>query len=177
MKTQFEKDNVLVPRVLKKGIFTVMAKDNIDLNATATMIHSHYHGTSISLLHYPSESNPGISLDYSFSDDSASLSKKLQGLPKENSEVNPLPFYTTTNNMYAPLCTISLPSYIETLPSLQNSIKLEYVWLDTFCSSFPSHTCDSWSKHHASSKRYECGLSGINAIMPMINKVVHTLET
>ena len=116
-----------------------MAKDNIDLNATATMIHSHYHGTSISLLQYPSESNPGISLDYSFSDDSASLSKKLQGLIKEYSEVNPLPFYTTTNNMYTPLCTISLPSYIETLPSLQNSIKLEYVWLDTFCSSFPSH--------------------------------------
>ena len=113
MKTQFEKDNVLVPRVLKKAIFTVMAKDHIDLNATATMIHSHYHGTNISLLQYPSESNPGTSLDYSLSDDSASLSKKLQGLPKEYSEVNPLPFYTTTNNMYAPLCTISLPSYIE----------------------------------------------------------------
>ena len=53
-KKQFYRDNALVPGVLRKGIFTVMAKNNIDLNAKSTIITSHYHGTSISVFQYPS---------------------------------------------------------------------------------------------------------------------------
>ena len=155
----------------------MMAKDNIDLNAKSTMIKSHFHGTSISVFQYPSENNPGIALEHTFNDDNSSVSKKLAGLPKEYSEVNHLPSYTTDLSIYAPLCTINLPPYLETLPSLEKSTKYEFQWLDCFSTSFTSETCDSWSKHHASFARRKCGISGINAIMPMINKVVHTLET
>ena len=49
MRRLFHEDNVLVPQVLKNGIISVMAKDNIDKNARSTMITSHYHGTSLSV--------------------------------------------------------------------------------------------------------------------------------
>ena len=46
----FEDENAVVPGILKRGIFTVGAKDNIDKNSTCTISKYHYHGTSISLL-------------------------------------------------------------------------------------------------------------------------------
>ena len=58
MQRQFHEDNILVPQVLKEGIFSVMAKDNIDKNARS-MITSHYHGTSLSVFQYPTKDNPG----------------------------------------------------------------------------------------------------------------------
>ena len=71
IRSQFERDDVLVPRVLKKNIFTVMAKDNIDLNAKSTMVKSHYHGTSISVFQFPSRDNSGDELERIYTDDSS----------------------------------------------------------------------------------------------------------
>ena len=45
----FEKEDAVVPGNLRKGIFTIGAKDNIDKNSTCTISKSHYHGRSISL--------------------------------------------------------------------------------------------------------------------------------
>ena len=65
MKNHFDRDKVLV----RKWMFTVMAKDNIDLNAKSTMITSHYHGTSASVFQYSPENNPGITMDHLFEND------------------------------------------------------------------------------------------------------------
>ena len=175
-KKQFEEDGVLVPQVLRKGIFSVMAKDNIDLNATSTMITSHYHGTSLSVFQFPAEGKLGICRDNSYNDDTH-LSKKLEGLPREYTNVCPLPRSGMGSEIYAPLCTMNLPSYFETLSSLELSLNLEFEWLECVSNSFILGKCDSWSKHHASLKRRKTGIPGINAIMPMINKPVHTIET
>ena len=37
-------------------------------------------------------------------------------------------------------------------------------------------TIDSWAKHHANQQRVEQVVPGINAILPLIPKQVHTLE-
>ena len=47
LRSSFILHNAFLPRVLKKGLFTILAKDNIDKNSTATMAKSRYHGTSI----------------------------------------------------------------------------------------------------------------------------------
>ena len=54
-----------------------MAKDNIDLNAKSTMITSQYHRTSLSVLQYPAENNPGITIYHLFNGDTHS-SKKIR---------------------------------------------------------------------------------------------------
>ena len=43
MRRQFHEDNVLVPQVLKKWIFSVMAKDSIDKNVRSTSIYFTWH--------------------------------------------------------------------------------------------------------------------------------------
>ena len=174
MRRQLYEDNVLVPQVLKKGIFSVIAKDNIDKNTRSTMITSHYHGTSLSVFQYPTKDNPGIVRDHSFIDH---YSKKLDGLPKEYIDVGPLPRSHMGSDLYAPLCTMNLPSYFEFLPDLKMTMELELEWLESVSNSLNFGKSDLWSKHHASLKTRDCGIPGINAIMSMINKPVHTLET
>ena len=45
----FEEDNAVIPGILRKGIFTIGAKDNIDKDGSSTVTKSHYHGTSLSI--------------------------------------------------------------------------------------------------------------------------------
>ena len=115
------------------------------------MITSHYHGTSLSVFQFPAEDKLGVTRDYSFNDDTHS-SKKLEGLPKEYSNVCPLPRSSMGSEIYDPLCTMNLPSYFETLSSLKNSLNLEFEWLECVSNSFILGKCDSWTKHHASLK-------------------------
>ena len=44
--------NCFFQKILKQGIFTLMMKDNIDMNATYTFVKSHYHGTSLSIVQF-----------------------------------------------------------------------------------------------------------------------------
>ena len=48
---------------LKKGCFTVSAKDNIDKNITANFVQSHFHSTGTSLFQLLDHENQGKSLD------------------------------------------------------------------------------------------------------------------
>ena len=57
---QYEIDNVFIPKQSQGNVFSVIAKDNIDLNASSTTAKSHYHGTSMSLLNFPTRENPDI---------------------------------------------------------------------------------------------------------------------
>ena len=47
---QYEKDNIFLPKLLRKELFTVITKDNIGLNASSTTAEQHYHGTCTSAL-------------------------------------------------------------------------------------------------------------------------------
>ena len=39
-------EGTFIPTNLRKGCFVIFVKDNIDKNASANLIISHYHGTS-----------------------------------------------------------------------------------------------------------------------------------
>ena len=54
---QYSMDGVFAPS--NKGIFTLVAKDNIDQNARSTTAGRHYHGTSMIIMQYPTKDNPG----------------------------------------------------------------------------------------------------------------------
>ena len=40
-----------------------MMKDNIHMNTRSTFDKSHYHGTSLSRVQFPTDENPGINLE------------------------------------------------------------------------------------------------------------------
>ena len=56
---QYVEDGVVCPPILRKGLFTTSAVDNIDHNPTATTATSSFHGTSISIFQHPTSDNKG----------------------------------------------------------------------------------------------------------------------
>ena len=60
---QFDKDDVVAPAGLRKGLFTVCAQDNIDHNpiASSTTALNTFHGTGITLFQFPTKANPNES--------------------------------------------------------------------------------------------------------------------
>ena len=84
LRESYQQYNCFFPNVLKKGLFTVMMKDNIDMNARSTFVKSHYHGTSLSVVQFPTIENPGINLENGTqSEQNKKNSKKLSPLPAE----------------------------------------------------------------------------------------------
>ena len=58
---QFKVDKIVCPTMLRKGIFTVAALDNIDHNPSSTTAKGSFHGTGISLMQFPTKDNEGTS--------------------------------------------------------------------------------------------------------------------
>ena len=73
----YMEEGVVCPVVMRKGLFTTAAMDNIDHNPTATTATTSFHGTSISLYQHPSTDNEGEKLE------SIRINKRQQG--KESS--------------------------------------------------------------------------------------------
>ena len=63
LRTAFGHYKIFLLTNLKKGCFAVSAKDNIDKNATANLVQSHFLGTSILLFQLLDHENQGESLD------------------------------------------------------------------------------------------------------------------
>ena len=127
-RRQYESYDVLVTCVMRMNVVNILVKDNIDLNTRSTDAKSHYHGTSLSGLQYPNQENPGSMLQRTF-EDLPTISKKLKKLLKEYSEVPELPS-NHKSDISAPVCTVNIPSYMETLSSLTELIQFEYEWLN-----------------------------------------------
>ena len=59
LRTTFGHYKIFLPTNLKKGCFTVSAKDNIDKNATENLVQSQFHGTGIWLFQLLDHENQG----------------------------------------------------------------------------------------------------------------------
>ena len=64
MLQQFKDLKCFVPRGTQKGVFTVIAKDNIDLNSRSSTATMDYHGTGFSLIQMHSEESEGTVYNY-----------------------------------------------------------------------------------------------------------------
>ena len=45
---------------MRLNLFTIIAKDNVDVNAKATKVKGHYHGISMSIMQFITEENTGM---------------------------------------------------------------------------------------------------------------------
>ena len=102
MIAQHDRDGAFLPRTLRKGILTIIAKDNIDQTSTSATATRHYHGTSLSIFQFPTEENPGRAVEYGDLENSSNRSSlKIDALPSS---------YIYVKNFLTLLQTLNMPS-------------------------------------------------------------------
>ena len=85
----YNSEQLVCPPVLRKGLFTVAAGDNIDHNLSSSTAKSSFHGTAISLMQFPTNDHPRIErLDGSYSN-TASDQVSCVILPHSYTDVSP----------------------------------------------------------------------------------------
>ena len=88
---RYEREGVVCPSKLRGELFTTAAVDNIDHNPSSTSSQSSFHGTAISLVQHPCNSELGTPRDTDVFDPSKpSTSKTVSHLPSSYSEVTPM---------------------------------------------------------------------------------------
>ena len=144
---QFDIDKIFIPKHPYKNAFTVLAKDNIDLNASSTTATNHYHGTTMTVLHFPTINAPGKLYVSNFKEQVQTRSDtlKINSILESYSKLQ-IPHITASEDIYFPLSNTSV-SIMES-SVLANAINDERLWLQNFESQ--NH---AWSSHHASQKR------------------------
>ena len=102
MISQYNREGTFLPRTLKKGILTIIAKDNINQNSKSTIATRHYSGTSSSISQFPTEENPCIAVEFGDLENSSNqTSSKIDALPSS---------YICVKNFLTPLQTLTIPS-------------------------------------------------------------------
>ena len=162
---QYDHRHVFLQRASCEGIFTVIAKDNIELNASSTTASNHYHGTSMSVLQFPRNEVPAVQNEYSFDMTGNCESLKIDKLPDTHTCIEKLP-YPNVHATYDPLRTTVVPDF--EFEVLRIAIEEEFIWLSQL-------GIIGWSVQHASMHRSLVKQVDITTILPLIREKVHTL--
>ena len=171
MITQYSRDGSFLSRTLRKGILTIIAKDNIDQNSKSTTASKHYLGTSLYIFQFPTEENPGIPVEYGDLENSSSRSSlKTDALPSS---------YIYVKNFLTPLQTLTMPSKLPATPfpttpdsNYRNGISDEVAWLKTANTTI---VWTAWARYH-SQRSHHTRKPDISAILLLIDAPVQTLE-
>ena len=165
LRTTFPQNKIFLSTNLKKGCFTVSAKDNIDKNATASLVKSHFHGTCISLFQLLDHENQGESLDCHGFIDAVYNIKKLAPLPAEYTQQRKV--YHSSGELFAPLCRFNYEDLFE-YPEDQQ-------WLQQFASF--SDSAKSWAQYNIHEKCIQPpNVKDTNSLLPLLRDRVNTLD-
>ena len=160
---QFKVDKIVCPTMLRKGIFTVAALDNIDHNPSSTTAKGSFHGTGISLMQFPTKDNEGTSRGISMC--LPTLSSQKVSLPESFTCV------PATYLNQVPSVPDLLTSTTEFRDNLEPAKAKENCWIEH---AFPllhlkkleDHAL-SWAAYHASVQPKMLDLSAIIALLPL----------
>ena len=174
MLQRYERDKVSLPKMLRELLFTIIAKDNVDLNSSSNTPAGHYHGTSMTVLKFPLSTRPGKirNIEYELTVCKI-LSKKVNKLPQ--SYTNVIQLNISKAPLFAPIFRYNIP---ECKPDVAEQRKeKEFYWLDSFSNCFQYDSCQPWSKYHGSHYRKQLDLPGINTILPLLGAQFHMIDT
>ena len=144
---------------------------------------SHYHGTSLSIVQFPTNENPCINLENGLSSEqSKKNSKKLSPLPDEYVNIKKL--FTITGNpdksLWAPLYSISFEDMLN-FPNFDIAFDEELARLCNVQQLFSTYAEDAeyprWVRYHSHFNRGPKQLPRINTILPLIPEKVNMLQT
>lgn len=163
---RFEHNGVFVAGHLTRNTFTIIAKDNIDLNSRSTKQKKHFHGISMSTMQFPSSIDS--SFEHSFIYDLSLVSSKKLSLPEDYEIINDPPFRPKTP-LELPVCTINFEYEEYQVSIYEDQLKREIGWLSQF-----EQEKQPWSSFHSKSSSEL--VPGKHSLMPLINEKVNTLK-
>ena len=178
LRQSYIEHNCFFPRILRKFLFTVWLKDNIDVNPKANFNKPSYHGTSSSIIQFRNDKEEGTNfLNVPFSNSVTYESKKLAPLPSEYTSVKKMYPVKFDSDLWAPVAPeFKLP--IE-FSSCDLAINDELKWLEN-CAEIETELdyiyLKGWTSHHVSKK---CGIlstPGINTLLPLHRDKVNTFN-
>jgi hypothetical protein len=86
---QYQNDGVVCPLILRNGLFTTAAVDNIDHNPSSNTAHDAFHGTGISLFQNRENESDGIERERAILQPGTS-NKRLPQLPESYTSLTPV---------------------------------------------------------------------------------------
>jgi len=131
LRLSYKLHKCFFPNTLMKALFTVMLKDNIDINARSNFIQSHYHGTSISMIQFRTDNDSRTAFpNVDVSQKVKTNSKKLLPLPADYIDIKNLFLDRKKDEqLWAPICSINFCD-ITDFEDFNNAINEEITWLD-----------------------------------------------
>ena len=138
---QYARDGVFLPSVLKQDIFTIIAKDNIDINAKSSTASKHFHGTSMSILQFPLTENPTP-----LPPSNLQNQKKVNGLPESYVNVkaiSDIPVVPFKSRLFMSVCTVNMPTPNTNMPDnvMLDALDKEIEWLEEVDEAFNLTRC------------------------------------
>lgn len=159
---QYEVDGVACTPILRKGLFTTSAMDNIDHNPTATTANTSFHGTSISMFQHPTLNNGGeIWQPFHLWDNRAN---KVPEIPESFYNIQPA-FFNKKNPEPRPVANLPLPDLI----LFHRNFASEYEWLEkvSLTQEVDASSTITWSAYHASQRRSQGFNVSITSLLPL----------
>ena len=111
---RYERDGVVFPPKLRKGLFTSAAVDNIDHNPSSTISQGSFHGTAISLVQHPTNENLGQPRNANVFESTSSHTKSLAQLPLSYCSVDPVALPVSDLHPPEVIVTLSIQAYSST---------------------------------------------------------------
>ena len=169
---RFLSEGLVCPPVLKKGLFTTAAVDNIDHNPSSTTAKSSFHGTGISIFQHPSDDNDGFERGDLILGNRPS-SRQVSSLPDTYANIRPAYLKTKPTPPNTPTTILKLPDH----EYLEESLQCEYEWLNVV------HLTDtdldfeniSWSSFHSSKNRGPSVKVSLTSLLPLFHEQAHSV--
>ena len=168
---RYQREDLVCPSQIREGVFTVGALDNIDHNPTSTTAKGSFHGTSISVLQFPTEINPGI------------LREAITVPVEENQHLSSLPeSYSIVPAVACNTNTVAVSQSVikNTESTIAEELLKEEDWHEK---SIPLLSKDSlekndfvaWGAYHASVQTEYAIHAGTSTLLPLFNEKAATV--
>ena len=144
---QVYKNNQVIPLKLRRMVFTVFTKDNIDKNSKSNEATKHFHGTSICAFQTMKSVDDGIAR-HSIQND---LVGTVRDFSLSQSYINFPPLLKKCKEYSCALPTINIPEDIWCELILKNHQNEKVIWMENFLSA-ETTAKHAWSLYHARKK-------------------------
>ena len=168
---------MVFPNVLRIGIFTTGAVDNLDQNSTSNTAEGSYHGTAITVTQHPTLENPGTEQEpLGYYTDSNTV------LPLLASYTTVLPTTIRKNVPVGPM--IGFPSVGDAISSnshIEEELEEEFKWAQCVRehigdSDEDDYTALQWEAYHANCFRSTPRPKVINSVLPLFHENANSMS-
>ena len=178
-----DSDGKVLPSNVRLGIFSVVIDDNLDENSQSPTSKHNFHGSSISIIQFPTAEKTGTCRKRVPYQELSEVDRKIDtSVVDKYSTIQPVAF--SLKNSHYPIQTVCIPeeftkklekSYSENfLEELRWSTKVADVIANLEATNEGNKF--SWTAHHAEIKRSEQKEISISAVLPLIDHASHTVE-